>query len=266
MSDAILLLRIEHDQTADILKIIDDQLVSGDDLDLDLIRSVVEYLRKYPDQCHHPVEDLVFRFVKKRNPDRSASVEQILHDHASLAESTRQVHALVESATAGDAKSDAELRGVLRKFVDMYRAHMDAEEGYFFPLALETLESVDWAEIEYALFESSDPLYDSDTEQEYRLLRQQIEERAVTAFQRGARLRETRKLGQLTSIETFNETMRKMRSAYRLVEHPEGSFGLELEGDPVIDIPKCSPARAAWCAYFHVTALGGAQASKAVRA
>jgi hypothetical protein len=166
---------------------------------------------------------------------------------------------LLEAAAAGRTIDDEDLSKVLKEFVNTYQAHMAAEEEHFFELAMETLESVDWAEVEYALFESSDPLYDEDAEDKYRLLRRQIETRAISAFQRGAKLRELRKLNELTGIEAFNETMRKMRSSYRLVQHLEGSYGLEHRGDAVIDIPKCSPARAAWCAYFHVTALNGGQ-------
>lgn len=266
MSDAILLLRIEHDQIRDLLKIVGDQLGPDGELDLGLVSSIIGYLREYPDRCHHPVEDLVFRFLKKRSPDRAGDVSQILHDHESLAAATERVHSLVDAAVAGHANDNEELSNVLKEFVNTYRAHIAAEEEHFFSLAMETLDSADWAEVEYALFESSDPLYDEDAEDKYRLLRRQIEKRAVSAFQRGARLRELRTLGELTGIEAFNETMRKMRSSYRLVEHPEGSFGLEHKGDAIIDIPKCSSARAAWCAYFHVAALSGGRTGKAMEA
>ena len=255
MSDAILLLRIEHHQTSDILSIIEDQLKLDGELDLELIRSIVEYFGEYPDQCHHPVEDLVFRFVKKRDPDRSADIAEVLREHKGIAGLTQELRTELNSVVSGNAVNDDELRTTLKGFVDSYRAHMQAEEDCFFPLALETLQRADWAEIEYALFESSDPLYDKEEEDRFRALCREIEERATASFRRGALVRETRKLGKLTGVEDFNDSMSKMHSAYRLVEHPEGSFGLEHGGQTVIDIPKCSPARAAWCAYYHVVAL-----------
>ena len=259
MSDAILLLRIEHHQTADILNIVEDQLKSDGELDLELIRSIVEYFAEYPDQSHHPVEDLVFRFIEKRDPDRCEDIAKILQEHGDISELTEKLRSELNSAVARPAASNNELRTVLREFIDSYRAHMEAEEDRFFPLALDTLQRADWAEIEYALFESSDPLYDSETEDRFRSLRRKIEERATASFQRGALVRKSRKLGQLKGVEDFNNSMSKMQSAYRLVEHPEGSFGLEHRGRTVIDIPKCSPARAAWCAYFHVVALAGGE-------
>lgn len=259
MSEAILLLRIEHHQTADLLDIFEEQLQLDVGIDLDLIQSIVEYFREYPDRCHHPVEDLVFRYIEKRQPDASGSVAQILHDHKGISELTDKLGTALDSVTAGSTTDSQALRTVAREFVDTYRSHMEAEEREFFPLALAVLQDNDWAEIEYVLFDSSDPLYNREAEKRFRSLRQEIDRRAVVSFRRGALLREAQTLGQLTSVEAFNNLMNKIQSEYRLVEHPEGSFGLEHKGHTIIDIPKCGPARAAWCAYYYVAASKGPQ-------
>lgn len=257
MSEAILLLRIEHHQTADLLDIFEEQLQFDDEIDLVLIRSIVEYFREYPDQCHHPVEDLVFRYIEKRQPDASVTVAQILHDHKGISELTDKLESILDSVIAGSTTDSKELRTVAKEFVDTYRSHMEAEERDFFPLALAVLQDNDWAEIGYVLFDSSDPLYNKGAENRFRSLRQEIDRRAVVSFRRGALLREAKTLGQLTSVEAFNNSMNKIHSEYRLVEHPEGTFGLEHQGRTIIDIPKCGPGRAAWCAYYYVAALTG---------
>ena len=259
MSETLLLLRIEHRQMADILGIVEEQLNFDTELDLGLIRSIVEYFREYPDQCHHPVEDLIYRYIEKRRPELAVSLSPILRDHKGISESTAKLGSALDSVTAGSNDGGKEVRTLMKNFVDAYRSHMEAEERDFFPTALTVLQDDDWAEIEYVVFDSRDPLYDKEVEDRFRSLRQAIDKRASTSFQRGAFLRDTKALSQLTSVEAFNDLMRKIQSEYRLVEHPEGTSGLEHNGRTVIDIPKCDPTRAAWCAYFHVAALTGPQ-------
>ena len=259
MTQTILLLRIEHHQMADILDIAEAQLNLDAEMDTDIIRDIVEYFCEYPDRCHHPVEDLVFRSIEKRDPDRAATVARLLHNHAGISELTKKLRSVFDSFVAAGTADDDDLRSVAREFVDTYRAHMKSEEEAFFPLALEALSGADWAEIEYVLFDASDPLYDKEAVTRFRSLRETIDERAVASFRRGAYLREARTLGQLTGVEAFNALMKKVHPEYSLVEHPEGSFGLEHQGHTVIDIPKCDLARAAWCAYYYVAATTGDQ-------
>ena len=259
MSEALLLLRIEHHQMADILGIVEEQLSLDTEMDLGLIRNIVEYFREYPDQCHHPVEDLIYRYIEKRRPELSENLAPILRDHKGISESTAKLGSVLDSVTAGGNGGGKEFRTLMKKFVDSYRSHMEAEERDFFPTALTELQDDDWAEIEYIVFDSRDPLYNKEAEDRFRSLRQEIDKRAATSFRRGAFLRDTKALSQLTSVEAFNDLMSKIQPEYRLVEHPEGTFGLEHNGRTVIDIPKCEPTRAAWCAYFHVAALSGPQ-------
>lgn len=255
MSQAILLLRIEHEQAGELLNIIDEQLTLDHAMDLELLRDVVEYFREFPDQCHHPIEDLVFRYIEDRAPGRAVTVAEILSEHERISGLTARFGSALESVMAGKNADEDELRVVAAEFITAYRAHIQAEEDFFFPLALAELQPNDWHGIEYSLFDSRDPLYKPEAEDRFRALRHKINERAMTSFRRAAFLRETKTLERVTDVDAFNNAMTSTNSEYRLVEHPGGSFGLEHLGRIVIDIPKCSPARAAWCAYFHMAAL-----------
>ena len=81
MTEAILLLRIEHHQADNLLSSIEDQIDLDGDVDLELMQSIAEYFSGYPDECHHPVEDLVFRKMNSRDPKRAAAVAEILSEH-----------------------------------------------------------------------------------------------------------------------------------------------------------------------------------------
>jgi hemerythrin-like domain-containing protein len=253
MANVALLLRLEHMHFDDLLKFIEQQLDQDGSVDLELLQSIVEYFADYPDQCHHPVEDLVFRKMHSKDSVRAAPVSKILQDHQSIAESTKRFALTLKAAVDDENVRITELRDVMREFVDKYRTHMVAEEKNFFPLAVDLLSDNDWGEIEYVLFDQSDPLFDREAEERFRRLRKKIDMLATTSNKRVVVMREAKILRQLTSIQEFNEMAEKAGHDYRLIEHPEGAYGIEHRGEVILDIPKCSVTRAIWCAYFYVT-------------
>ena len=256
MTDAMLLLRLDHSHFDELLKLVEQQLDQDDPVDLKLLRSIVEYFSDYPDQCHHPVEDLVFHKLRLRDLNRAESVKRLLQDHKSIAESTKQFSDTVDEAANDENVQNMKLRDVMRQFVDKYRAHMVAEEKDFFPFAKELLDRNDWAEIDYVLFDRIDPLFDREAHGQFRELSNKIDLLAKKSYMRGSAIREAKALRELASIRAFNEMMRKAGHDYRLIEHPEGAYGIEHRGEVIMDIPKCNATRAIWCAYFYVQGNG----------
>ena len=251
---AILLLRLEHHRFDDLLSLIEQQLDEGSAFDRELLGNLVDYFAGYPGQCHHPVEDIVFRKLRARDKERAATVGEILKEHKDTAELTKRFGELLAAVADDDDELPEDLRVIMRKFVDHYRAHMIAEEKNFFSVALDTLTENDWSEVEFALFDKSDPLFDRQVEERFSRLRDRIDELAKRSYRRGAFLRESKELRQLDSVHAFNDVMGREGRDYRLLEHPEGGYGLEHAGKFVIDIPKCSPGRAVWCAWFFIEA------------
>ena len=41
---------------------------NGELPDYELVKKILDYCLAYPDQCHHPKEDLVFRKLRARDP------------------------------------------------------------------------------------------------------------------------------------------------------------------------------------------------------
>ncbi len=60
MIELIEALRQEHSDIARLLDAIDLQ-VNGGSPDFGLLHEILEYLLTYPDQYHHPKEDLIYR-------------------------------------------------------------------------------------------------------------------------------------------------------------------------------------------------------------
>ena len=174
MSDAILMLRLEHGNMIHLLTAIDEQvreLEQGTPPNHELLRSIVDYISGFPDQCHHPKEDLVFRKLERRAPEVAAKVDNLIEEHHQLTELTKEFATAVAAAERKPRASSEQLADVMRRFTQRYRHHMAMEEMYFFPAALDTLSRDDWAEIDFDMFDRTDPLFDDSNEESFRALR-----------------------------------------------------------------------------------------------
>lgn len=252
MSEAILLLQIEHKNMSGLLDIVAQQLEEDGPLDLELLKNIITYFSDYPDLCHHPIENLIFRKLQYLDSTAADNVKEILHEHKTISELTTVLKASLEPTAHGDNQST--LRKHARKFIDHYRTHIKLEEEIFFPMALKTLTSNDWDAIDFDLYDRRDPLVDVEVEARFRSLSDKIFKLADRNKHNDLLVRKSRQLEQLTTIKAYNDVMNNAGYNYRLFEYPEGGYGLRFEDKVVIDIPECSQARAAWCAYFYVKA------------
>ena len=84
MSDTMLLLHSDHQSMAKLLALLDEQIrviEDGDSPDYGLLQSMLDYLSAYPDECHHPKEDLVFRKLRARDRAAADSLKNIIDEH-----------------------------------------------------------------------------------------------------------------------------------------------------------------------------------------
>jgi hemerythrin-like domain-containing protein len=256
MSDTIFMLRLEHENLAQLLDLIEDQIQrieSGADADGSLLLLAVEYLKGFPEECHHPKEDLVFRMLQQRAPDRVAGLRDLDAEHEHLARLTERFAKDVRGAL--DAPEGAPTEA-LREYIDAYRQHMAGEEQYFFPAALESLSRDDLADLDFQLFDRKDQLFDHAAEARFARLRREIQRRAgdgtIGSEDRigAAPTDEIALLRELDSVASFNLLMNEL--GLRLVRYRAGGYALEREGRWLLDIPDCDESRAAWCAYFYL--------------
>lgn len=260
MLDVVSILQLEHRNLARVLDLLHHQAENahaGTAVNARLLELAVEYLAGFPDECHHPKEDLLYRKLVSRSPDLATSLRNLVGEHAELATLTGELRQAVAKPRHDPQALEAGLASQLSAFVDHYRHHMRMEEAHFFPLAQKRLSRDDIAEIDFALYDRPDPVFNQVAEQRFAELidaiaRQENLERAEAGQREEAAL-----LATFKNIASFNEAAERWGEPIGLIGKAEGGYDLVRNGRKLAHIPACSEPRAAWCAYFFWKALAG---------
>jgi hemerythrin-like domain-containing protein len=139
--------------------------------DLYLLRDVVGYLHDYPDEVHHPTENLLFERVVRRNPDMEGAAARLREDHAAIsAETGRLLELLDRLIEKHRGDTEQEVRSACLDFAGKQQAHMRFENSEVFPAAMESLSRSDWREIERHFAGADDPLFGRAVAGRHRLL------------------------------------------------------------------------------------------------
>ena len=254
VSNLITSLQIDHRNMAGLLDVIEQQLrrlTRGEPVNYRLLDSAFAYLSGYPDRCHHPKEDLVYRKLVTRRPDLAASLKNLVAEHEQLAQLTRNLTAALAEPRQAALPGGDYLAVRLTEFLRLYRQHMLMEDQHFFAAALRWLSPDDFGEIDFALFDQPDPLLDPSAEGTFAELRGEIMRLAAREKTRSDDRQEPALLAEIRDPATFNAVMQRSGAAVRLAGSAETGYELEHNGNVLVHIPACSESCAAWCAYFY---------------
>jgi hemerythrin-like domain-containing protein len=170
-------LRREHRDIARLLDALDHQITvfaAAARPDYDIVCGIADYFLDYPDQCHHPKENAVFRALVARSPEVAQRFGDLLREHRTVHD-----HAVAFRASVAALLNEAEISrsaivGAAVRFLDGQRHHMRLEEDAFFPVAERTLTPEDWRRIEGDILDARDPLFGDATESRFAALRDRL--------------------------------------------------------------------------------------------
>ena len=175
--EAIRILRREHGNTAKLLDVLERQYElfrARETPDYDIVQAAVDYFLTFPQEVHHPKENLVFRKLKARNAAAAIALGDLEEEHKQLAGLTQHFAEAVESLL-GDAEMPRDVfEHAVGDFIEHQRQHMSMEEQRFFPAALEALSEEDWVEIDGQLVDQDDPLFGAEVNKRFKDLRERI--------------------------------------------------------------------------------------------
>jgi len=177
MRNVIAELHEEHANMARLLKILEQQVQifkAAGQPDYNLAQDIIFYILGFPDQCHHPKEDLVAQRLLELDPERAEPLSRLAGLHVELGELARNVANLVSRVLdEAELPRDRVIQAV-REFTVSQRHHMAMEEAHFFPLADALLSPADLEQLASEIFDRDDPLFGPDKEQHYASLRDEI--------------------------------------------------------------------------------------------
>jgi hemerythrin-like domain-containing protein len=116
------------------------------------------YCRTYPDQFHHPKEDLIYRAICSHDPRATPAIDDLEAEHEELAIASQEFADLVEQGLATGARPTA-FNEIALAFVAQYRQHIAKEDREFFPSAVEMLSQEEWRELSDQIDHPGDPLF-----------------------------------------------------------------------------------------------------------
>jgi hemerythrin-like domain-containing protein len=216
LKDTLETLYSEHRYIASLLDTLEQQaerLTPGKIPDYNLLLEILDYLIHYPDQYHHPREDLLFAHMLERDSKFQAKLDRLLREHETLHHYNTELFKELTRIADGRPADQAELRSSIERFIAGYRQHIDYESKEIFPRAKGTLSAADVKKLEARTRYRDDPLFGADVQQQYRRVGRQVQARVGIASQQ---LIATEMSGIESLIENLTgavDTASKLRTA-----------------------------------------------------
>jgi len=177
MARMIELLRDEHRDIEQLLKVLEDELKvfnRRERPDYEIIRAVIDYFQDYPDCCHHPKEDMIFERLKARDPLAAKRIGDAEAEHRQETERLDRVAEVVRNVLLDRDILRETFSKVMRDFIDHQRGHMAMEERSLFPAAASALRPQDWQEIDLKWNDKTETLFNAAMEEKCYSLRDRI--------------------------------------------------------------------------------------------
>ena len=177
MSNIIQILLEEHRNIDKLLLVLEHELEVFDrseEPDYEILRAIIQYFQDYPEDCHHPKEDMVFEKLKMRDPAAASRIGDVEAEHKVETERLRKLVEAVEEILAGREFLRQTFHDVVFDFIKHQRQHMDKEERLLFPAAVQRLRPEDWAAIDARLEDRKDPLFNGAVETKFQALQRTI--------------------------------------------------------------------------------------------
>jgi hemerythrin-like domain-containing protein len=184
LQDILATLYSEHRYISSLLDALEqqgDRLKPGRIPDFHLLLDIADYLSHYPDQYHHPREDLLFDGMLDSDEGFQAKRERLAREHHTLHHYAMELFTELTLIAQGRPVDRPGLTESLNRFVDGYRRHMDFENRDIFPHASGTLNAADLKKLRLKTRYIDDPLFGREIHLQYRRLGRNLEARVELA-------------------------------------------------------------------------------------
>ena len=161
----------EHRHIASLLDALaeqSDNLLPGRTPDYTLMRDIARYMASFPDEYHHPREDLLFGRLRSRDPGTDAIVSALEEGHEEIYRRSRELRNALDGVRPDGSDADKRtLKYLCDRYIGFYWDHINTEEGQVFPLAMAKLRQEDWLAVNSESRQVDDPLFGERVRKEY---------------------------------------------------------------------------------------------------
>jgi monoterpene epsilon-lactone hydrolase len=161
----------EHKYVSRLMNLLDDEadvLSEGKRADMECMADILNYITHYPDQYHHPKEELIFDRMGGADKKTKDIIGKLRHGHTLVAELgqglTEEIVALSQSRSK---KKRRELAIRVRSYTRGLREHIQLEESKIFRPAIKLLSAADWKAIDKSIKPIIDPVFGEQTDDKY---------------------------------------------------------------------------------------------------
>lgn len=177
LSELIEKLRREHGNFTRLLDQVDEWIQrfdAGEAVEYELLHDIMYYMTHYPDQYHHPLEDLLFAELARHHEEFRAPMTDLAEQHIRIAQCGKTLIEDLE-AILGSAVVSREM--VVRdasEYSTLMRRHMEHEEETFLPMLERYANDIDWARVLADMEDLVDPIFGEVVEQRYQTVHRQL--------------------------------------------------------------------------------------------
>jgi hemerythrin-like domain-containing protein len=167
----------EHQNIEKLLLVLEHELELFDASgrpDYEILQTIIQYFQDYPESCHHPKEEMIFKKLRLRDAAAAKAFGDVEADHEVETARLRSFARAVASVLADQEFLRENFHLAVHDFIAHQRRHLEKEERLLFPAAIKALRSEDWAEIDARLDAREDPLFNSVVEEKFRILQKTI--------------------------------------------------------------------------------------------
>ncbi|MDD3650612.1 hemerythrin domain-containing protein [Immundisolibacter sp.] len=155
-------LRDDHRHLQRVLAVLEAQMEAlgrAEDVDFDLMLDAMTYITEFPNRLHHPVEDVLFDLLAKRDASAAAACREQIAEHERLFHDSAAFYGLLDAVQVDDATLPRDrLLADGRAFIEAQRAHLRREETELLPRAEQRLDTADWDRAALTAGQVDDPL------------------------------------------------------------------------------------------------------------
>ena len=188
MSNVVAALDRDHGNIAKLLELLESEILAievGKTPDYPLLQNIMRYMTQYPDRFHHPIENLVFARLVKRDAGARADVDDLLEEHIAIGLAGQSFDKLLRISHADSVEVREQLGAAGLAYIRTLREHMSKEEKKLFPLAMEVLTKKDWKDIDEEVDAVDDPVFGAANADGYQRLYQLIVDRNIVGGKSG---------------------------------------------------------------------------------